>query len=92
MHASYLWPRSCHALLHVRLLWLSFAAVGTSSRTRVAEPSPDAIQRIRLARSFEVRIVIGFGMTAFLLVLIYRTYRVTKEDEISALKGDEDDE
>ena len=36
-------------------------------------------------------IVIGFGMTAFLL-LIYRTYRVTKEDEISALKGDEDDE
>ena len=23
-------------------------------------------------------IVIGFGMTAFLLVLIYRTYRVTK--------------
>ena len=37
-------------------------------------------------------IVIGFGMTAFLLVLIYRTYRVTKEDEISALKGDEDDE
>lgn len=37
-------------------------------------------------------IVIGFGMTAFLLVLIYRTYRVTKEDKISALKGDEDDE
>ena len=31
-------------------------------------------------------IVIGFGMTAFLLVLIYRTYRVTKEDEISALR------
>ena len=37
-------------------------------------------------------IVIGFGMTAFLLVLIYRTYRVTKEYEISALRGEEDDE
>ena len=37
-------------------------------------------------------IVIGFGMTAFLLVLIYRTYRVTKEDEIGALRGEEDDE
>lgn len=37
-------------------------------------------------------IVIGFGMTAFLLVLIYRTYRVTKENEIIALSGEEDDE
>lgn len=37
-------------------------------------------------------IVIGFGMTAFLLVLIYRTYRVTKEDEINVLRGEDDDE
>ncbi|MCD9066173.1 Na+/H+ antiporter Mnh2 subunit C [Staphylococcus pasteuri] len=37
-------------------------------------------------------IVIGFGMTAFLLVLIYRTYRVTKEDEINVLRGEEDNE
>ena len=27
-------------------------------------------------------IVIGFGMTAFLLVLIYRTYRVTKRTKL----------
>ncbi|VDZ34441.1 Na(+) H(+) antiporter subunit C [Staphylococcus aureus] len=32
-------------------------------------------------------IVIGFGMTAFLLVLVYRTYKVTKEDEIEGLRG-----
>lgn len=31
-------------------------------------------------------------MTAFLLVLIYRTYRVTKEDEINVLRGEDDDE
>lgn len=36
-------------------------------------------------------IVIGFAMTAFLLVLVYRTYRVTKEDEIDVLRGDDDD-
>lgn len=36
--------------------------------------------------------MIGFGMIVFLLVLIYRIYRVIKEDEISVLKGDEDDE
>lgn len=34
-------------------------------------------------------IVIGFAITAFLLVLVYRTYRVTKDDEISVLKGEE---
>jgi len=37
-------------------------------------------------------LVIGFGMTAFLLVLVYRTYRVTKESEIDVLREDEDDE
>lgn len=35
-------------------------------------------------------IVIGFAMTAFLLVLVYRTYRVTKEVEIDLLRGEED--
>ncbi|HDJ7389747.1 TPA: Na+/H+ antiporter Mnh2 subunit C [Staphylococcus aureus] len=35
-------------------------------------------------------IVIGFGMTAFLLVLVYRTYKVTKEDEIEGLRGEDD--
>ncbi|MDU4450276.1 MAG: Na+/H+ antiporter Mnh2 subunit C, partial [Staphylococcus lugdunensis] len=35
-------------------------------------------------------IVIGFAMTAFLLVLVYRTYRVTKEVEINLLRGDEE--
>jgi multicomponent Na+:H+ antiporter subunit C len=30
-------------------------------------------------------IVIGFAMTAFLLVLVYRTYRVTKEANIDVL-------
>ena len=53
----------------------------------MSEPLIQGLQAIVLTA-----IVIGFGMTAFLLVLIYRTYRVTKEDEISALKGDEDDE
>src|SRR5699024_7041229 len=37
-------------------------------------------------------IVIGFAMTAFLLVLVYRTYRVTKEDEIDVLRGDDDND
>ena len=31
-------------------------------------------------------IVIGFAMTAFLLVLVYRTYRVTKEANIDVLE------
>ncbi|WP_294584463.1 Na+/H+ antiporter Mnh2 subunit C [uncultured Staphylococcus sp.] len=35
-------------------------------------------------------IVIGFGMTAFLLVLVYRTYRVTKEVEIDVLRKESD--
>ena len=35
--------------------------------------------------------VIGFAMTAFLLVLVYRTYRVTKESNIDVLRGEEDD-
>ncbi|PTH56865.1 antiporter [Staphylococcus arlettae] len=35
-------------------------------------------------------IVIGFAMTAFLLVLVYRTFRVTKEDEIDVLRGDDE--
>lgn len=37
-------------------------------------------------------IVIGFAMTAFLLVLVYRTYRVTKEDEIDVLRGADDND
>lgn len=36
-------------------------------------------------------IVIGFAMTAFLLVLVYRTYRVTKEANIDVLRGEEDE-
>lgn len=30
-------------------------------------------------------------MTAFLLVLVYRTYRVTKEANIDVLRGEEDE-
>ncbi|MCU5746899.1 Na+/H+ antiporter Mnh2 subunit C [Staphylococcus sp. SQ8-PEA] len=37
-------------------------------------------------------IVIGFGMTAFLLVLVYRTYRVTKEVEIDVLRKESEGE
>ncbi|MBI5975128.1 Na+/H+ antiporter Mnh2 subunit C [Staphylococcus canis] len=37
-------------------------------------------------------IVIGFAITAFLLVLVYRTFKVTKEDEIDMLTGDDQDE
>ncbi|QLK85419.1 Na+/H+ antiporter Mnh2 subunit C [Staphylococcus sp. 17KM0847] len=37
-------------------------------------------------------IVIGFAITAFLLVLVYRTFKVTKEDEIDVLTGGEEDE
>lgn len=37
-------------------------------------------------------IVIGFAMTAFLLVLVYRTYRVTKEHEIDVLRGADDND
>ncbi|PTF39573.1 Na+/H+ antiporter Mnh2 subunit C [Staphylococcus chromogenes] len=37
-------------------------------------------------------IVIGFAITAFLLVLVYRTFKVTKEDEINVLTGGEEDE
>lgn len=37
-----------------------------------------------------ISLVIGFGMTAFLLVLVYRTYKVTKEDEIEGLRGEDD--
>ncbi|EIO0093821.1 Na+/H+ antiporter Mnh2 subunit C [Staphylococcus pseudintermedius] len=37
-------------------------------------------------------IVIDFAITAFLLVLVYRTFKVTKEDEIDVLTGGEEDE
>ena len=36
-------------------------------------------------------IVIGFAVTAFLLVLVYRTYKVTRVNRIEALRGEDDD-
>ena len=36
-------------------------------------------------------IVIGFAVTAFLLVLVYRTYKVTRVNHIEALSGEDDD-
>lgn len=36
-------------------------------------------------------IVIGFAVTAFLLVLVYRTYKVTRVNRIEALSGEDDD-
>ena len=35
-------------------------------------------------------IVIGFAVTAFLLVLVYRTYKVTRVNRIEALRGEDD--
>ncbi|AMG97445.1 MULTISPECIES: Na(+)/H(+) antiporter subunit C [Staphylococcus] len=36
-------------------------------------------------------IVIGFAVSAFLLVLVYRTYKVTRVNRIEALRGEDDD-
>ena len=36
-------------------------------------------------------IVIGFAVTAFLLVLIYRTFKLTKVNRIEALRGEDED-
>ena len=36
-------------------------------------------------------IVISFAVTAFLLVLAYRTYKETGSDDLSALRGFEDE-
>lgn len=36
-------------------------------------------------------IVIGFAIVAFLLVLVYRTYKVTKVNRIEALRGEDED-
>ncbi|MEK5036830.1 Na(+)/H(+) antiporter subunit C [Sporosarcina sp. FSL K6-3457] len=36
-------------------------------------------------------IVISFAVTAFLLVLAYRTYKETGSDDLSALRGTEDE-
>lgn len=36
-------------------------------------------------------IVIGFAVTAFLLVLVYRTFKLTKVNRIEALRGEDED-
>lgn len=36
-------------------------------------------------------IVIGFGITAFMLVLAYRTYKVHETDNFDELRGSDDD-
>jgi multicomponent Na+:H+ antiporter subunit C len=36
-------------------------------------------------------IVIGFGITAFMLVLAYRTYKAHKTDNLDELRGTEDE-
>ncbi|WP_416149280.1 Na(+)/H(+) antiporter subunit C [Salipaludibacillus sp. HK11] len=48
-----------------------------------ADPLPQAL--------ILTAIVIGFGITAFMLVLAYQTYKVHKTDNFDELRGTEDD-
>ncbi|QKS70825.1 Na(+)/H(+) antiporter subunit C [Paenalkalicoccus suaedae] len=48
-----------------------------------ADPLPQAL--------ILTAIVIGFGITAFMLVLAYRTYKAHKTDNLDELRGTKDD-
>ncbi|OIJ16658.1 Na(+)/H(+) antiporter subunit C [Anaerobacillus alkalilacustris] len=48
-----------------------------------ADPLPQAVVL--------TAIVIGFGVTAFLLVIAYRTYKVHKTDDLDQLRGSADE-
>lgn len=50
--------------------------------TDLADPLPQAL--------ILTAIVISFGVTAFILVLAYRTYAVHKTDNMNLLKGDDE--
>ncbi|MBE7600032.1 Na+/H+ antiporter Mnh2 subunit C [Staphylococcus aureus] len=67
------------------LIIMSMGTYGSSRSEPLITGGNQLLQAIVLTA-----IVIGFGMTAFLLVLVYRTYKVTKEDEIEGLRGEDD--
>ena len=52
--------------------------------TDYADPLPQAL--------ILTAIVISFGVTAFFLVLAYRTYQELQTDDITEMKGSEDDD
>lgn len=59
------------------------APVLISSLPYYTDPLPQAL--------ILTAIVIGFGMTAFLLVLAYRTYQETGTDDLDKLRGDDNE-
>jgi len=74
----------------VHLLILTMAGLNTGAAPLVhlsgsssADPLPQAV--------ILTAIVIGFGLTSFLIVLGYRTYKVHKTDDLEKLRGVEDE-
>ncbi|AOM82558.1 Na(+)/H(+) antiporter subunit C [Salisediminibacterium beveridgei] len=73
---------------HLLLLTLSGLKLGSppllgEEAASYADPLPQAL--------ILTAIVIGFGITAFMLVLAYRTYKAHGTDNFDELRGSEDD-
>lgn len=73
---------------HLLLLTLSGLKQGAppllgENAPAYADPLPQAV--------ILTAIVIGFGVTAFLLVLAYRTYKEHKTDDLDQLRGSADE-
>ncbi|CAM3793638.1 Na(+)/H(+) antiporter subunit C [Alkalicoccus chagannorensis] len=72
------------------LMFLTLAGLKTGSppllgeeASSYADPLPQAL--------ILTAIVIGFGMTAFMLVLAYRTYKLHGTDNLDELRGTDDE-
>ena len=70
----------------VHMLILTMAGLNTGSAALIdlsgnesTDPLPQAV--------ILTAIVIGFGLTSFLIVLAYRTYKVHKTDDLEKLRG-----
>ena len=69
----------------VHMLILTMGGLGTGSAPLLSESGPytDPLPQALILTA----IVISFGVTAFLLVLAYRTYKVHKTDDLDQLRG-----
>jgi len=72
------------------LLLLTMAGLNQGSPPLLGEEAAAYVDPLPQALILTA-IVIGFGITAFMLVLAYRTYKVHKTDNFDELRGTEDD-
>ncbi|VDG98773.1 Multiple resistance and pH homeostasis protein C [Lysinibacillus sphaericus] len=71
------------------LFILTMGGLGGSSPPVLADGATDLADPLPQALILTA-IVISFGVTAFILVLAYRTYAVHKTDDLNSMKGNDE--